>query len=329
MTSTAAPHEPLIQAQSLVMDFWDEVDWVNIVNRASFSIQPGETLGLAGESGCGKTTVAGALMAYTRYGTRIREGQVLYGGHDLLTMSDRELCRIRGVEISMVPQNPGMALTPTMRVGDQVCEVLRVHGRSPGREKQRMLELFEHVQLPNPEEIFRRYPHQLSGGQQQRIVIALALSCKPQLVLLDEPTTDLDVTTQAQILELLKQLQAEHGMAMLYVTHNLGVLAQVTGNVAVMYAGELVELAPTREIYGVPLHPYTQGLIAAVPQIEASERSRVRLQGILRREVLPAGCRFAPRCQYAVPLCFQQPQILVEITPGHQVACHRWQEVAL
>lgn len=320
---------PLLSVRSLSIDFWDEEAWVNIVNRVSFSIQPGETLGLAGESGCGKTTTACAVMAYTRPRSRIREGEVVFQERDLLKLQDRDLRRIRGADIAMVAQNPATALSPAIRVGAQVREVLDVHQRyqGGGRAERRILELFEDVRLPEPAEIARRYPHQLSGGQQQRVAIAMALACDPTLLLLDEPTSDLDVTTQAQLLNLLMQLQAEHGMAVMYVTHNLGVLAQISDRLAVMYAGELVEVAPTKEVYENPYHPYTMGLIAAVPRISAPMSLKTRLRGFLQRDQLPVGCRFAPRCDYASPECFEEPQVLVEASPNHWVACRGWQEV--
>ena len=312
---------PLADVRLLTSDFWDEVEWVNIVEQVSFSIFPGETVGLAGESGCGKTTTASALMAYMRWGTRIRSGEVIFHDKDILKLTEKQLCGLRGNEIAMVPQNPSMALTPTMQVGSQLREVLTIHHKYQDRIDKRIIELLEDVRLPNPKEIEERYPHQLSGGQLQRIAIAMALSCNPELLLLDEPTTDLDVTTQAQILNLLVQLRREHGMAMLYVTHNLGVLAQITDRAAIMYAGKLVEIASTEEIFTNPCHPYTRGLIASVPRIDVPTRSEQKLRGFLRRSELPPGCRFAPRCDESQSICFEEPVDLMEVLPGHFVAC--------
>jgi peptide/nickel transport system ATP-binding protein len=320
----------LLQMEGLSVDYWDRLTWVNVVHRVSFSIDPGETLGLAGESGCGKSTTAYALVGYKRLGSRIREGKVLFRGRDLLQLDHREIQRIRGAEISLVPQNPGGTLNPKIRVGAQVEEVLSIHHfcRTRGDTRQRVLELLQSVELPQPAEIATRYPHQLSGGQQQRVVIAMALACNPDMVILDEPTTDLDVTTQAQILKLLGRLQLELEMAMLYITHNLGVLAQITNRVAVMYAGELIEVAPTKELYENSRHPYTQGLIAAVPRVSATGQTTVPLmRGLLRRDQLPEGCRFAPRCNYAEPKCFASPQDLVAVGASHLVACRRWAEI--
>ena len=329
MIDNSTSKDPLINIQSLNMDFWDEERWVNIVNRVSFEIYPGETLGLVGESGCGKTTTAGAMMSYKRSGTRIRSGRISFQGNNILELNDYELKKMRGVEISMVPQNPGMALTPTMRVGNQASEILKVHSKYIKGEKERLISLFHHVGLPQPLEIYRRYPHQLSGGQQQRIVIAMALSCNPKLVLLDEPTTALDVTTQAQILNLLIKLRAEHDMSMLYVTHNLGVIAQIADRIAVMYAGELIEIAPTKVIFENPYHPYTKGLIDAVPKIEAIERGESKLRGILKRNEIAKGCRFAPRCNYAATKCYEEYQNLIKVAPDHEVACQFWQDIIM
>ncbi len=323
-------NEAVIQVEDLTVDYLDRQAWVNVVNRMSFSIAPGETLGLAGESGCGKSTTGFALFGYRRPGSRIRAGSVQFEGLDLLSLDERALQHIRGAEIFLVPQNPASTLTPSMRVGRQVIETLESHKISSGRREaeERTLELFAQVGLPQPGEIAQRYPHQLSGGQQQRVVIAIALACQPKLVVLDEPTTALDVTTQARILRLLDRLKTEHGMSVLYITHNLGVLAQICNRVAVMYAGELVEVAPTAELFNNPRHPYTRGLIAAVPRLSAPNEDREKLRGLLRREELPPGCRFAPRCNYALSECSTQLQALTTVGKDHQAACWLWERVA-
>jgi oligopeptide/dipeptide ABC transporter ATP-binding protein len=324
-----ASEDATIRVESLSADYWDRPDWINVVSRVSFSIYPGETLGLAGESGCGKTTTASALFGYRRPGSRFREGSVYFEGQDLLRLDERELRHIRGGKISMVPQNPAGSLTPSMRVGQQIVETMETHGACSGRRdaEKTVIRLFNEVGLPQPEALIRRYPHQLSGGQQQRVIIAMALSCNPSLLVLDEPTSALDVTIQARILNLLVRLQAEYGMGALFVTHDLGVLAQVCDRVAIMYAGEMVEIAPTRQLYHHPRHPYTRGLIAVVPRVSEQTSTEERLHGLLRREDLPQGCRFAPRCNYARPECFVQPQTLTTIAPDHQVACWRWDSI--
>ena len=319
----------VLGVEGLSVDFKRSEGWASVLNGVSFSIERGETLGLVGESGSGKTTTAYALFGYRRPGSRITGGRVLLGDRDVLTLRERELGRIRGGEISLVPQNPAGSLTPSMRVGRQVVEALEAHRIASGRKaEQRMLEAFADVGLPDPPDVARRYPYELSGGQQQRVVIAMAVVCGPRLLVLDEPTTALDVTTQARILRLLARLRAEHGMSMLYVTHNLGVVSQICSRVAVMYAGEIVEVAPTEELFRAPRHPYTRGLIAAVPRLGSAPRREEALRGLLRRDDLPPGCRFAPRCPHAVEECFRRPQELEPVDPGHEAACWLWREIA-
>ncbi|MGI8514200.1 MAG: ABC transporter ATP-binding protein [Acidimicrobiia bacterium] len=321
---------PVVAVTNLSVDYHERRRWVNVVKNVSFWIEPGETLGLAGESGSGKTTTAYSLFAYRRPGSRIQSGTVEFEGEDLLALDEGRLRRLRGSRICMVPQNPSSSLTPSMRVGHQVVEVLVAHGVASNKREgeTRTFELFDEVGLPQPRAMFQRYPHQLSGGQQQRVVIALALACRPTLLVLDEPTTALDVTTQARILRLLARLREEHGMAMLYVTHNLGVLAQICDRVAVMYAGELVETAPTAELFAHPRHPYTRGLIAAVPRLKEPPGGEVQLRGLLRRDELPPGCRFAPRCDFADPKCFTLPQKLTPAGDPYAVACWLWEDIA-
>ena len=328
--SPGRPQDPLVAVEGLTIDFWSNDRWNNVVNDATFSIARGEALGLVGESGCGKTTTALALLGFQRPGSRIRSGTIDFGGRDLAHLSRRELQKVRGRRVSLVPQNPTTALSPGLRIGDQLAEAMAVHdvGSSGADRTRRARELIAHVRLPDPARTARKYPHQLSGGQQQRVVIAMALACDPELIVLDEPTTGLDVTTQAQILDLLRRLRAELGMAMLYVTHNLGVVAAVCDRVGVMYAGELVEDAPVRELFSHPRHPYTRGLIDAVPSVAAPHRSRdFVLRGLLKRNELPKGCRFAPRCDFAEEACFEQRQVLRPIAEAHEVACRRVEEV--
>ncbi|MBA2641475.1 MAG: ABC transporter ATP-binding protein [Actinobacteria bacterium] len=324
----SSPAESVVEVDELTVDFWERDHWVNVVNKVSFSIEPGETLGLVGESGCGKSTTAFSLFGYRRPGSRVRSGAIRFDGRDLLRLKERELRSIRGARICLVPQNPAGSLTPSMRVGTQLVETLKAHRASTWRKaEKRAVELFAQVGLPEPGEIAERYPYELSGGQQQRVVMAMALACSPSLLVLDEPTTALDVTTQARILKLLFRLQGEHGMSMLYVTHNLGVVAQICDRVAVMYAGELVEIAPTVELFENPRHPYTRGLIAAVPRISAPTGGDATLRGLLRREELPDGCRFAPRCAYAQTDCFTNPQSLAPVAKDHRVACWLWKSI--
>ena len=326
MTVGAAP---LVEVVGLTVDFYERDGWVNVVNDVSFALFPGETFGLVGESGCGKTTTAYSLFGYIRPGSRIRAGAVRFEGRDVLQLSARELRSVRGGPICLVPQNPAGSLTPSMRVGAQMVEAMEAHGVSGRRSeaKKRTVELFRQVGLPQPQAMIESYPHELSGGQQQRVITAMAIACDPQLLVLDEPTTALDVTTQARILRLLARLQAERGMAMLYVTHNLGVVAQICDRVAVMYAGELVEVAPTEELFHRPRHPYTQGLLQAVPRLSGGNGTGTRLRGLLRRDELPPGCRFAPRCDFAEEECFVARQMLAATGAGGEVACRRWEEI--
>ena len=310
----------------LTVDFRDGAGWSNVLDGVDLSIPAGASLGLVGESGCGKTTTAYSLLGYRRPGSRIREGSVRILGRELLSANWRDLERVRGGQVGFVPQNPTTALNPRLRVGTQIDETLRCHGvgGSAAERTTRIHELIDRVGLPGAERVARVYPHQLSGGQQQRIMIALALACSPRLVVLDEPTTGLDVTTQAQILELLTDLRAELGMSLLYVTHDLGVIAEVCDRVCVMYAGHVVEEAPVREIFEHPRHPYTRGLIAAVPSLHGVWTGGPKpLKGLLHRDSLPAGCRFAPRCEYSTPRCFEERQQLEVIGPSHRVACWR------
>jgi peptide/nickel transport system ATP-binding protein len=321
--------KPLIDVHNLTVDYWNRRRWVNVVKRVNFDLRPGEALGLVGESGCGKSTTAYALLGYYRQGSRIREGSVEFGGQNILRLSPGSLSRIRGKRISLVPQNPTTTLSPGMVVGSQILEVLNRHGigNSARARHERVLDLFEQVRLPEPDRMAKRYPHQLSGGQQQRVAIAMALACNPELVVLDEPTTGLDVTTQAQILDLLIRLRAEHGMSMVYVTHDLGVVSLICDRVAVMYAGELVEDATTRELFDNPRHPYTRGLIASIASVRAPLKTRSLLKGYLQPDKLPPGCHFAPRCVFALPRCFEEPQPLLTVADDHRAACWRWPEV--
>jgi len=320
--------EGSLSVEDLRVDVSTGDGWSAVLNDVSFSIGPGEVLGLAGESGCGKSTTAYALLGYARPGSRIGAGRVMFDGVDILTLRAPRLRHIRGSGIALVPQNPATSLTPSIRIESQIAETLIAHGAVPrGRAISRSRDLLAEVGLPDPTTIGRRYPHELSGGQQQRVVIAIAVACRPPFVILDEPTTALDVTTQALVLALLKSLQREHGMGMLYVSHNLGVLAQMCDRIGVMYAGRLVEVAPTGSLLANPRHPYTRGLIAAVPSLEAPTTGGVQLRGLLKRDELPAGCPFAPRCDFARPACFADRQLLEDPGDGHPVACWRWPDV--
>lgn len=320
----------LVEVRDLSLAYLHEDRWLQVLWGVSFAIAPGEVLGLVGESGCGKSTVAYQLLGYRPPTARVLSGEAWFQDTDLLKLSRPQLDRLRGDRIALIPQNPASALSPGMRVGRQVAEVLTAHRRAArgSAALARAAELFEAVGLPDHRRIGRRYPHELSGGQQQRVSIAMALACDPDLLVLDEPTTGLDVTTQQQIIALLTELRQRNRMAMLYVTHDLGLLARIADRVGVMYAGRMVEVAPTRVLFSQPRHPYTRGLIASIPQLRPGERIGQPLRGLLQRHELPPGCPFQPRCDFAEPACAVEVQVLEEVAPCHQVACRRWQTLA-
>jgi peptide/nickel transport system ATP-binding protein len=328
--SAVRPDAKLVEVSGLSLAYQHEDQPLQVLFGVTFTIARGEVLGLVGESGCGKSTVAYQLLGYRPPSARVLAGEVLFDRIDLLKVGRAELDRLRGNRVALIPQNPASALSPGMRVGRQVAEVLTSHGRASGRRAAaaRAAELFDAVGLPDPRRIGRRYPHELSGGQQQRVAIAMALACGPDLLVLDEPTTGLDVTTQQQIIALLAELRRQNRMAMLYVTHDLGLLAQIADRVGVMYAGRMVEVASTGILFSQPRHPYTRGLIASIPQLRPGERIGQRLRGLLQRDELPPGCPFQPRCDFADGACAVEVQVLEEAAPGHEVACRRWRALA-
>jgi peptide/nickel transport system ATP-binding protein len=304
---------------------------IDIAAHVSFSLAPGEVLGLVGESGSGKTTVALALLAYARSGTAIQGGSVAVGGVDVLSLSSGRLRQLRGKTISYVPQDPSSWLNPSLRIGSQIVEKLEQHGFGAGRaaRQDRVVEALEEVDLPSDPEYLRRYPHQLSGGQQQRVALALAFACRPAVVVLDEPTTGLDVTTQAHVLRTVRELARTHRAAAVYVSHDLAVVAGLADRTAVMYAGRIVEIGPTREIVERATHPYTRRLLAAAPD----PKSRRPLVGIPGRVAplgpAPPGCSFADRCDFAEAACRAAAisEELVSPPSRHYVRCRRWEFV--
>ena len=319
----------LLEVRNLSVAYRQGGGWARAVDDVSFSLRPGEVFGLVGESGCGKSTISLQLLGYRHVSMRVEQGEVRFKGGNLIDMPRAELDRLRGDRIAFVPQNPTTALNPGIRVGQQLAETLLAHDRAAGDSAAAIIAgILKLVGLPTDPIFQRRYPHQLSGGQQQRVCIAMALACDPDLLVLDEPTTGLDVTTQEQIIALLSELRGRIGVAMLYVTHDLALLSQIADRIGVMYAGRMVEVAPTDEIFLKPRHPYTQGLIASIPVIEeVAERTRP-LRGLLRRRELPPGCPFAPRCDHALERCIVERQELQEIDDIRAVACWRWQEIA-
>ena len=313
----------LLEIKDLTTHFFTRSGVVKAVDNLSLGLQKGRVLCLVGESGCGKTVTALSVLNLVPYPGKIVSGRIYFEGRDLLAMPTEEMRKVRGAKISMVFQEPMTALNPVFTVGNQIAEVLTTH--LDVTKKQAMdsaVELLHSVGIPSPEKRVHEYPHQMSGGMRQRVMIAMAIACKPSLVLADEPTTALDVTIQAHILELLGRIQAEMGMAMVLVTHDLGLIAERAQDVAVMYAGRIVEQSDTKELFANPLHPYTRGLMASVPK--AGEEGRKRLRTIAgtvpRLHDLPAGCKFAPRCDIKTTRCEVEPE-LVEVRPGHIVRC--------
>ena len=293
------------------------------VDDVSFEIRHGETLGLVGESGSGKSVTAFSIMQLLQSPGRIAAGRVIFQGRDLLALPEPEVRKVRGAGIGLIFQEPMAALNPVMRVGAQIAEALVVHRLATrAAARARAIELLSAVRITDPERRIDDYPHQLSGGMRQRVMIAVALACGPPLIIADEPTTALDVTVQAQILELLRDMKQQFRLSLLLITHDLGVIAETADRVAVMYAGRIVEKGRVRDIFRNPLHPYTQGLLASIPGEGAGSRLRA-IDGVVPNlAALPPGCTFAARCPYRMEVCTTAVPALVEIEPGHQVRCY-------
>jgi peptide/nickel transport system ATP-binding protein/oligopeptide transport system ATP-binding protein len=313
----------LLDIQGLTTHFFTRAGVIKAIDNLSLRLQKGRVLGLVGESGCGKTVTALSILNLVPYPGKIISGKILFEGQDLLSLSANEMRAIRGARISMIFQEPMTALNPVFTVGNQIAEVLTAHQDvSKQQAMDTAVELLRSVGIPSPEKRVEEYPHQLSGGMRQRVMIAMAIACKPSLILADEPTTALDVTIQAHILELLGTIQAEMGMAMILVTHDLGLIAERANEVAVMYAGRIVEQADTRELFANPQHPYTRGLMASIPRpVEAGKTRLKTIPGTVPRLYdLPIGCTFSPRCEIKTRQCVVEPE-LVEVKPGHLVRC--------
>ena len=318
----------LLEVEDLKTHFFTRDGVVRAVDGVSFSIAAGETLALVGESGCGKSVTSLSIMRLIASPGRVVGGSVRFEGRDLLGLPERDMRKVRGNEISMVFQEPMTSLNPVLTVGRQIAEALVLHRGLPQAEATaRAIEMLGLVNIPEPARRAAEYPHQMSGGMRQRVMIAMALACDPKLLIADEPTTALDVTIQAQILDLMRALQAKTGAAILLITHDLGVVAEMAQRVVVMYAGRKVEEAPVDELFERPRHPYTRGLLHSMPRLGAGHGSRKRLQEIpgmvpsLREPI--AGCAFAERCPHAVDACRAEVPLLEMKTQGHAVAC--WQ----
>jgi peptide/nickel transport system ATP-binding protein/oligopeptide transport system ATP-binding protein len=316
---------PLLEVKNLTIRFHLHRGVLNAVQNVSFSLRAGETLGIVGETGCGKTvTSLSILRLIPSPPGQIAGGEILFHGEDLLKKNQREIERIRGSKISMIFQEPMTSLNPSLTVGEQISECYRVHMGHSAKVAREFTEHTLHlVQLPSPKTLARRYPHELSGGMRQRVMIAMALACQPELLIADEPTTALDVTIQAQILELLKELQTKMKMALIFISHNLGVVARLCDRIAVMYAGSLVELSDKKSLFTSPLHPYTQALLDAIPRPDLREQPLKAIPGSVCNLLdPPPGCKFHPRCPKAQEICASETPLLESKSGGNLAACY-------
>ena len=315
---------PLLGVEDLRVEFSTARGTVYAVNGVSFHVEPGETLGLVGESGCGKSVTMLAVLGLLGRNGRVTGGRALLEGRDLLGLSDAELRSVRGRDVAMIFQDPMSSLNPVLTVGRQIVEALETHLGLKGVEADtRAAELLDQVGIPGPRQRLRDYPHQFSGGMRQRAMIAMALACEPKLLIADEPTTALDVTIQAQILDLLRELVAERETALILITHDLGVVAGTCERVHVMYAGTLVETGSASQVFASPRHPYTLGLLQSVPRLDAGRRQELRpIEGQPRSMLSPpAWCPFAPRCPRRIEVCTEELPRLAELEPGQRAAC--------
>jgi peptide/nickel transport system ATP-binding protein/oligopeptide transport system ATP-binding protein len=316
----------LLEVDGLTTAFQTGSGQVTAVEDISFSLDKGEILGIVGESGSGKSVTALAIMGLLpKPPAKILGGQIRFEGKDLLTLPDRAMQRMRGPGVAMVFQEPMTSLNPVFTIGDQIMETIRAHEALSAKDSfTRAVEMLAKVGIPSPDKRMSDYPHQLSGGQRQRVMLAIALVCQPKLLIADEPTTALDVTIQAQILDLLMDLRDEFGMAIMLITHNMGVIAETADRVMVMYAGRVVEQAPVDRLFDAPMHPYTKGLLACVPTLDQDTERLIAIPGNLpepsRR---PAGCRYSARCPLAIPACSDGIPPLAGVEPGHAAACIR------
>ncbi|MBK8051674.1 MAG: ABC transporter ATP-binding protein [Anaerolineales bacterium] len=319
----AADARPILEVQGLKTYFFTEDGVVQAINGVDFSIKLGQVMGLVGESGSGKSVTSLSIMRLLPASGKIVEGRVLFDGEDLADTSDSQMLEIRGNKISMIFQQPTSSLNPVFRIGDQIAEALTTHqSLSAEQAEQQAIELLRIVGIADPQRRFKAYPHEISGGMAQRVMIAMALACKPELLIADEPTTALDVTIQAQILDLMRNLRTETGTSILLITHDMGVIAEMCDTVAVMYAGQIVEYTDVYSLFDEQLHPYAEGLLAAIPVLGVVQKTLAVIPGSVPNLIkLPPGCKFHPRCPYVKEICTKEQPDLLEAKPGHKVRC--------
>lgn len=315
---------PLLQIENLETTFFTKAGPIKAVDGISYHINKGETLGIVGESGCGKSVTSFSVMQLLSHPGRVTGGRIIFDGMDLVKQSDEAMRRLRGKRVAMIFQEPATALNPVLTVGRQITEQILAHENLTRKQaRERAIDLLHKVGIPSPGDRVDQYPHQLSGGMRQRAMIAMAISCNPDLLICDEPTTALDVTIQAQIIDLLLKLQQENGMAMQFITHDLGLIAEVADRVVVMYAGRIVEKARASEIFYKPVHPYTRGLVRSIPRVEGTVEKLPTIEGVVPSYLeLPGGCRFQNRCPNRIDRCELKEPELETVGENHEVACY-------
>ncbi len=347
MSNTQAPHPgardhggddkskaPILEVRDLAVEFAVDDGKIKVLDGVSFKVAPGQTLGVVGESGCGKSVTSLAIMGLLpKPHGQVVAGSIRFQGEELLSLAPDQMYKVRGNRISMIFQEPMTALNPVQTVGDQLMEVFHLHrpDYSKAQRREAAIAMLQKVGIPEPAQRFAVYPHNLSGGMRQRVMIAMALACEPALLICDEPTTALDVTIQAQIRELMKALQAQTGMAIIFITHDLGVVAELCDEVVVMYAGRAVEQADVFELFDHPRHPYTHGLMSSIPRLEDEPKSLLKtIKGqVPALHEMPAGCRFSNRCPHATEICVSAIPATEQLAERHGVACHHWRELAV